>query len=69
VTDRPALHELERGTAFVDRHIGPRPAELRRMLDTIGVQSLEALGAAAVPDSIRDRRPAASTLPLAATET
>ncbi|MHA6625185.1 aminomethyl-transferring glycine dehydrogenase [Pseudonocardia sichuanensis] len=67
-TDRPALSDLERGTPFVDRHVGPRPAELETMLATIGATSLDELAAAAVPDSIRDTEPVPSTLPPAATE-
>jgi glycine dehydrogenase len=69
VTDRPTLSDLERGTPFADRHIGPRPAELDTMLAAIGAASLDELAVAAVPDSIRDREPAPSTLPPAATET
>ncbi|QYN31812.1 aminomethyl-transferring glycine dehydrogenase [Pseudonocardia sp. DSM 110487] len=68
-TDRPSLSELERGTPFADRHIGPRAAELDTMLAAIGASSLDELAAAAVPDSIRDQGPVASTLPPAATET
>ncbi len=62
------LSRLERGTPFVDRHIGPRPPELTRMLDAIDVRSLDELAADAVPASIRDDRPAPSTLPPAGTE-
>jgi glycine cleavage system P protein (glycine dehydrogenase) len=69
VTDRPALSDLEHGTPFADRHIGPRPAELDTMLAAIGAASLDELAAAAVPDSIRDQEPVPSTLPPAATET
>ncbi len=66
---RPTLSDLERGVPFVDRHIGPRPAELDAMLAAIGAGSLTELAAAAVPDSIQDREAAPSTLPPAATET
>ncbi len=38
---------------FADRHIGPDAAELGHMLATIGVDSLEALVADAVPPTIR----------------
>ena len=55
--DRIPLAALEDGTQFADRHIGPRPAELARMLDVIGVGSLEELVERAVPDSIREREP------------
>ena len=44
-----------RATApFVARHIGPRDAEIERMLDTVGYPSLDALIDAAVPAAIRD---------------
>jgi glycine dehydrogenase len=68
VTDRPTLSELERGTPFADRHIGPRSGEFDTMLATIGASSLDELAATAVPDSIRDGNPVASTLPPAASE-
>jgi glycine dehydrogenase len=53
--DRIPLAALEHGVPFADRHVGPRPAELARMLDVIGVGSLEELAQRAVPDEIRDR--------------
>ena len=53
-TDRLPLAALEHGTPFADRHIGPRAAELARMLDTIGVGSLDELAERAVPDAIRE---------------
>ncbi|MFI0462475.1 aminomethyl-transferring glycine dehydrogenase [Saccharopolyspora sp. 5N102] len=52
--DRIPLAALEHGTPFADRHVGPMPAELARMLDVIGVGSLEELGQNAVPDTIRE---------------
>jgi glycine dehydrogenase len=70
VTDRrPTLSDLERGTPFADRHIGPRSAELDTMLAAIGATTLDELGAAAVPDTIRDHDPVPSTLPAPASET
>jgi glycine dehydrogenase len=39
---------------FADRHIGPRRGEVEAMLAAIGVPSLDALVAAAVPTAIRD---------------
>jgi glycine dehydrogenase len=68
VTDRPTLSDLERGTPFADRHIGPRPAELDTMLAAIGSASLDELAATAVPDTIRDHDPVPSTLPPPASE-
>ncbi|MGQ0716339.1 MAG: aminomethyl-transferring glycine dehydrogenase [Pseudonocardiales bacterium] len=66
--DRP-LAELEHGTPFADRHIGPRPPELARMLDTIGVQSLEELAALVLPRTLTLADPdAVLNLPAQATE-
>jgi glycine dehydrogenase len=42
---------------FVPRHLGPTDADIQEMLATLGLQSLDALADAAVPDSIRLRRP------------
>jgi glycine dehydrogenase len=52
--DRISLAALEHGTPFTDRHIGPRSAEMTRILDVIGVGSLDELAIRAVPDSIRE---------------
>lgn len=41
---------------FVDRHIGPREADLKEMLSTIGVASLEDLIGKTIPESIRMKR-------------
>jgi glycine dehydrogenase len=68
-TDRIPLAELEAGTPFVDRHIGPRPGELDTMLAAIGAGSLDELAAAALPASIRDGSDVRSSLPPAASET
>lgn len=38
---------------FTQRHLGPRPEELKKMLDTIGVSSLEELIDKTVPPAIR----------------
>jgi len=62
------LADLERGIPFVDRHVGPRPAELEAMLATIGVGSLDELAERAMPASIRDVEPVPSSLPPAASE-
>ncbi|MGH3992308.1 MAG: glycine dehydrogenase, partial [Pseudonocardiaceae bacterium] len=66
VTGRLPLAAIEHGTPFADRHIGPRPDELARMLDAIGVGSLQELARRAVPPSIADDHIPA--LPAAATE-
>jgi glycine dehydrogenase len=46
----PVLPPVE---AFVDRHIGPRDADIAAMLGELGLASLDALVEAAVPDAIR----------------
>ncbi|MGH3825162.1 MAG: aminomethyl-transferring glycine dehydrogenase [Pseudonocardiaceae bacterium] len=66
-SDRRSLSELEHGTPFADRHIGPRPAELARMLDVIGVESLEELAALSLPPALADPD-AIPDLPAPATE-
>ncbi|MGH9247061.1 MAG: aminomethyl-transferring glycine dehydrogenase, partial [Acidimicrobiales bacterium] len=65
--DRPTLGELEQAERFADRHIGPSPDEIAKMLATIGYGSLDELVAAAVPDSIKDAADGLN-LPEAATE-
>ena len=52
---------------FASRHIGPRGDELQRMLDAVGVSSLDELIDQAVPASIRQDRPL--ELPAALDET
>ena len=49
----PALRELLDRDGFIPRHIGPDEDQVSRMLDAIGVESVEALIAEAVPASIR----------------
>jgi glycine dehydrogenase len=39
---------------FADRHIGPRPADIDKMLATIGASSLDELVAQTIPESILD---------------
>jgi len=46
---------LEHPDCFVDRHIGPRPEEIRAMLEALGCSDLDALCAGAVPSAIRLR--------------
>ena len=50
---RPTLAELERGLPFAERHIGPRPGDLARMLEVLGVDSLDALAARALVPAAR----------------
>ncbi len=62
----PALDALQPTGAFAARHIGPRPADVERMLAAVGQPSLDALVDACVPEVVRDR--AALDLPAASGE-
>jgi len=69
--DRRSLSDLEHGTPFAHRHIGPRPAEVARMLDVIGVESLEQLAQLALPPGLLDQAAdpeIVAELPTAATD-
>jgi len=59
---------LEHPDTFVRRHIGPSPEEQRRMLETMGVASLDALVSETVPQSIRMSRKLDLPAPLTETE-
>jgi glycine dehydrogenase len=50
---------LKPSDTFVDRHIGPSAAEIAEMLETVGVDSLDALMAEAIPADIRTAAPLA----------
>ncbi|TDC74422.1 aminomethyl-transferring glycine dehydrogenase [Streptomyces hainanensis] len=63
---RTPLTELERGTPFAARHIGPDAAAQAKMLAQVGYGSLDELTAAAVPEAIRSAE--ALRLPDAASE-
>ncbi|HYZ35471.1 MAG TPA: aminomethyl-transferring glycine dehydrogenase [Pseudonocardiaceae bacterium] len=65
--DRRSLSELEQGRPFADRHIGPNPADLARMLDVIGVESLDQLAQRMLPPALAGDNPVLD-LPVAATE-
>jgi len=52
--------------SFVTRHLGPRPEDVRAMLETLGYRSLDAFIDAVVPADIRLARPL--DLPTARTE-
>ncbi|TSB18977.1 aminomethyl-transferring glycine dehydrogenase [Streptomyces benahoarensis] len=52
-TNRIPLTELERGTPFAHRHIGPDHEAQAKMLAQVGFGSLDELTAAAVPDVIK----------------
>ncbi|MEV4333970.1 aminomethyl-transferring glycine dehydrogenase [Streptomyces sp. NPDC049597] len=65
-TNRIPLSQLERGTPFEQRHIGPDAAAQAKMLAQVGYGSLDELTAAAVPDVIKSAE--ALNLPDARTE-
>ncbi|MGR3939183.1 aminomethyl-transferring glycine dehydrogenase [Streptomyces sp. BRA346] len=52
-THRISLAELERGTPFEQRHIGPDAGAQAKMLAQVGFGSLDELTAAAVPEVIK----------------
>ena len=54
---RPTLTELEHDSAFIRRHIGPSEADIATMLETLGLESLDALIDATVPQAIRSETP------------
>ncbi|MDH3285096.1 MAG: aminomethyl-transferring glycine dehydrogenase, partial [Acidobacteriota bacterium] len=49
VTSQNSGLSTDRGGRFADRHIGPDPGEIREMLGTLGLSSLDELVARAVP--------------------
>ncbi|NKB56117.1 MAG: aminomethyl-transferring glycine dehydrogenase [Alphaproteobacteria bacterium] len=55
--DRTPLQTLEQHDDFISRHIGPRDSDIQAMLDTIGVESLDALIVRAVPSGLRSDTP------------
>jgi len=61
------LTELENHAEFVRRHIGPDEREIGHMLDTLGVESLDALIESTLPPSIQVDTPL--DLPEASNET
>lgn len=52
MSNTPSLTDLEQTDAFLRRHIGPDVAEQQAMLETLGVESLDALITETVPGSI-----------------
>ena len=64
--NRIPLADLERGTPFEQRHVGPDLAAQAKMLAHVGYGSLDELTAAAVPEQIRSTE--ALRLPEARTE-
>jgi glycine dehydrogenase len=60
---------LDPSDPFVTRHVGPRAADVRAMLDYLGFDGLDALVEAAVPAAIRSARPLALDPPRGEHET
>lgn len=54
----PTLEQLEQKDDFIHRHIGPDEAEIKNMLETVGVKTLDELTAKAVPAAILEKTPA-----------
>lgn len=48
---------MPRADDFTRRHIGPDPAQIDTMLDTLGVETMEQLIAETVPESILSKTP------------
>jgi glycine dehydrogenase len=63
---RPSLSDLENHADFIQRHIGPTPAQQQEMARAIGYDSLDALIDDTVPAAIRRQQP--MDLPGAAPE-
>ena len=53
----PSVEALHASDPFPERHIGPREEDVRAMLETLGLASLEELIDRTVPASIRMREP------------
>lgn len=66
MTSTPSTPATPAAVGFVDRHVGPRPDDVARMLERVGAPSLDALIDEAVPAAIRTDRPLA--LPAARSE-
>ena len=56
--DRRPLSDLEQSTDFTRRHIGPGPADIAAMLETLGMTSLDELIEKVVPPTILSEPPA-----------
>jgi glycine dehydrogenase len=66
--DGAALPSVTSTDDFADRHIGPRPAEVARMLRAVGFSSLEALDDAVLPPVIRGGGQAVLPAPISEAE-
>src|SRR5215475_3728541 len=57
MTPNPELSDVRDPADFVHRHIGPSPADMTQMLETVGVASIDELIEQTVPNAIRQRVP------------
>ncbi len=64
-----SLLSLQNQEAFIGRHIGPDQQQLEAMLEVLGLQSLDELIRATVPESIALRRPLQLGEPTTETQT
>ena len=67
VTTTPTAESID-PREFAARHIGPRPADLERMLSAVGISSLDELMRAAIPAGVFEPHAGADRLPEATTE-
>ena len=58
-TQESTLSELEANDEFTARHVGPSPADQQKMLQALGLSSMEELIERVVPEGIRSRKPLA----------
>ena len=58
-TPASPLAGLVQTERFVSRHLGPRPADIDKMLKTVGYKSMDDFIDAVIPEDIRLRRPLA----------
>src|SRR5262245_3148548 len=57
MTPNPELSDVPDPADFVHRHIGPSPADITQMLETVGVSSIDELIEQTIPNAIRQRVP------------
>src|SRR5262249_10987342 len=59
MTPNPELSDVPDPADFVHRHIGPSPADVTQMLETVGAAGIDELIEQTVPNAIRQRVPLA----------
>ena len=64
-----SLNELESNNDFVRRHIGPGAAQVKEMLDELGLDSLDTLISETVPKKLLSDKPLDLTTPVGENET